>query len=227
MKVGKFLQALVVVVALGASATALYAQDYSVFFMGTSFLAFRQEITITNTRPRMGPATRRAGALPSGQRFPWVRSWEWKAPIAKCEITSSITDYGLSTPLESGYGIHDQRLSGDLVAHAPRSFLGFKPYLAAGLEYDRFSPVGPSSDIFSGFVNVALGAANKVGVNYGGGVDMKLLPYLNLRLDVRDHLTSTPTYGLPSSSSTGPYFPVSGAAHDLEYSAGIVLHFKK
>ena len=87
--------------------------------------------------------------------------------------------------------------------------------------------MGPSSDIFSGFVNVALGAANKVGVNYGGGVDMKLLPYLNLRLDVRDHLTSTPTYGLPSSSGTGPYFPVSGAAHDLEYSAGIVLHFKK
>lgn len=226
MKVGKLLQALVVVVALGASATALYAQDYSVFFMGTISSLFDKNYYNEYTTP-YGSSYKTGGGITFGAEVPLGKILGVEGSYSKVRNNLAITDYGLSTPLESGYGIHDQRLSGDLVAHAPRSFLGFKPYLAAGLEYDRFSPVGPSSDIFSGFVNVALGAANKVGVNYGGGVDMKLLPYLNLRLDVRDHLTSTPTYGLPSSSGTGPYFPVSGAAHDLEYSAGIVLHFKK
>ncbi len=226
MKVGKLLQALVVVVALGASATALYAQDYSVFFMGTISSLFDKNYYNEYTTP-YGSSYKTGGGITFGAEVPLGKILGVEGSYTKVRNNLVITDYGLSTPRESGYGIHDQRLSGDLVAHAPRSFLGFKPYLAAGLEYDRFSPVGPSSDIFSGFVNVALGAANKVGVNYGGGVDMKLLPYLNLRLDVRDHLTSTPTYGLPSSSGTGPYFPVSGAAHDLEYSAGIVLHFKK
>ncbi len=226
MTVGKFLQALVVVVALGASATASGAEDYSVFFMGTVSSLFDKGYYNEYTTP-YGSSYKTGGGITFGAEVPLGKILGVEGSYSKVRNNLAITDYGLSTPLESGYGIHDQRVSGDLVAHAPRSFFGFKPYLAAGLEYDRFSPVGPSSDIFSGFVNVSLGAANKVGINYGGGVDMKLLPYVNLRIDVRDHLTSTPTYGLPSSSSTGPYFPVSGSAHDLEYSAGIVLHFGK
>lgn len=131
----------------------------------------------------------------------------------------TLTNLGVSPAVESGYGMHDQRLSADLVAHAPISFLGLKPYLAGGPEYDHFSQAGPSSNIFSGFTNTPLGAANKLGLNYGGGLDWRFLPFIALRLDVRDHVTTTPTYGFPSSSNTGPYFPVSGAAHDLEYSA--------
>jgi opacity protein-like surface antigen len=223
MKAGRLLHVLVVVVALGAGATALNAEDFSVFVMGSVSSLFDKGSYNEYTTP-YGSAYKTGGGITFGAEVPLGKILGVEGSYSKVRNNLAITDFGLSTPRESGYGIHDQRFSGDLVAHAPRSFLGFKPYLAAGLEYDRFSPVGPPSDIFSGFVNVSLGAANKVGINYGGGVDMKLLPHLNLRIDVRDHLTSTPTYGLPSSSSTGPYFPVSGAAHDLEYSAGIVVH---
>jgi opacity protein-like surface antigen len=223
MKAGRLLHVLVVVVALGAGATALNAEDFSVFVMGSVSSLFDKGSYNEYTTP-YGSAYKTGGGITFGAEVPLGKILGVEGSYSKVRNNLAITDFGLSTPRESGYGIHDQRFSGDLVAHAPRSFLGFKPYLAAGLEYGRFSPVGPPSDIFSGFVNVSLGAANKVGINYGGGVDMKLLPHLNLRIDVRDHLTSTPTYGLPSSSSTGPYFPVSGAAHDLEYSAGIVVH---
>ncbi|MGD0221594.1 MAG: hypothetical protein ABSF71_04600 [Terriglobia bacterium] len=147
-------------------------------------------------------------ATSAAQSYPWLTS-----------------DFG--TSVESEHGVRNQRFSGDLVAHAPKSFAGLKPYLAGGLEYDHFSQPGSSSDIFNGFSNVTLGAANKIGVNYGGGVDMKLLPHVALRVDVRDHLMTSPTYGLPSSSSIGPFYPISGVAHDLEYSAGLVIHLGK
>jgi len=226
MKVRKPLQVLVAIFALGASATALNAEDFSVFAMGSISSLLDKGYYNEYTTP-YGSTYKTGGGITFGAEYPLGKILGVEGSYSRVRDNLVLTNYGLSTPQETGYGIHNQRFSGDLVAHAPRSFFGFKPYLAAGLEYDRFSPVGPPSDTFSGFVNVSLGAANKVGVNYGGGVDRKLLPYLNLRIDVRDHLTSTPTYGLPSSSGVGAYFPVSGAAHDLDYSAGIVFHFGK
>jgi len=67
-----------------------------------------------------------------------------------------------------------------------------------------------------------LGGSNQVGVNYGGGVDWGFFPTLALRLDLRDHITGTPTYGL----STARY-SVSGDAHNVELSLGLVFHIGK
>jgi opacity protein-like surface antigen len=228
MKFHKVLQGLVVITAFSMGATALYAQEYSVFAMGSISSLLDKRYYSEHTIP-YGSSYKTGGDFTLGAEAPLKKSkiLGVEGSYSRVRNNLAITDYGLSTPSETGYGIHDQRLSGDLVAHAPRYFLGLKPYLVAGLEYDRFSPTYPRSNIFNGFVNAALGSANKAGISYGGGLDMKLLPYLNLRLDVRDHLTSTPTYGLPSSSSNGPYYPISGPAHDVEYSAGIALHFGK
>jgi opacity protein-like surface antigen len=226
MKAERLLQVLGLVVALGAGTASLNAEDFSVFVMGSVSSLFDTGHYNEYTTP-YGSTYKTGGGITFGAEVPLGKILGVEGSYSKARNNLALTNYGVSTPQESGYGIHNQRFSGDLVAHAPRSFLGFKPYLAAGLEYDRFSPVGPSSNAFNGFVNVSLGAANKVGVNYGGGVDMNLLPHVSLRVDVRDHLTSTPTYGLPSSSGNGPYFPVSGAAHDLEYSAGFVVHLGK
>ncbi len=71
---------------------------------------------------------------------------------------------------------------------------------------------------------MVLGASNKLGVNFGGGVEWGFLPALGLRLDLRNHITGTPTYGLPQQSTTGAIFPVSGKANNLEFSAGITFH---
>jgi opacity protein-like surface antigen len=226
MKVARPLPIVVAVVALCASATALNAEDFSVFAMGSISSLFDKGYYNEYTTP-YGSTYKTGGGITFGAEVPLGKILGVEGSYSKVRNNLVLTNYGVSTPEEFGYGIHNQRLSGDLVAHAPRSLLGFKPYLAAGLEYDRFSPTGPSPNVFNGFVNVSLGNANKVGVNYGGGVDMSLLPHINLRVDVRDHLTGTPTYGLPPSSGVGAYFPVSGAAHDLQYSAGIVVHLGK
>lgn len=225
MNIRKLLQGVIVVTALSVSATALHAQEYNIFAMGTLSSLFDKNYYSEHTIP-YGSTYKFGGGFTLGAEVPLGKILGVEGSYSRVRNNLAITGYGSSFALESGYGIHDQRLSGDLVAHPPKSFLGFKPYLAAGLEFDRFSPTGPSSNIFSGFVNSSLGNSNKIGVNYGGGVDMKLLPSVALRVEIRDHLTSTPTYGLPSSSANGPYYPISGAAHDLEYSAGIVFHFR-
>jgi hypothetical protein len=125
-----------------------------------------------------------------------------------------------------GYGVRTQRFSANAVAHSPISFLGVRPYLTAGLEYDHLGPTSQAKTLAftQGFAGptATLGSNNKVGVNYGGGADWSFFPTLSLRLDLRDHITGTPTYGL----SSGRY-PVSGAAHDVELSAGIVFHIGK
>jgi opacity protein-like surface antigen len=226
MKMRKILQGVIVITTLGVSATALHAQEYNIFGMGTVSSLFDKNYYLEHTIP-YGSTYKLGGGFTLGAEVPLGKILGVEGSYSRVRNNLALTDYGFSAPLETGYGVHDQRLSGDLVAHPPKSFLGFKPYLAAGLEYDRFSPTFPTSDIFSGFANSSLGNSNKIGVNYGGGVDMKLLPSVALRVDIRDHPTSTPTYGLPSSSANGPYFPISGAAHDLEYSAGIVVHFRK
>ena len=132
----------------------------------------------------------------------------------------------LSASQTLGYGVRSQRVSANLVGHSPISLLGVRPYATGGLEFDHFGPTSQAKTMaftqgFTGQV-VTLGSANKLGVNFGGGVDWSFFPTLALRLDLRDHLTGTPTYGL-----SGGRFPISGAAHDVEFSVGLVFHMGK
>lgn len=130
---------------------------------------------------------------------------------------------------EAGYGVRTQRFSGNVMLHSPFALVGWRPYLTGGLEYDRLGPSSSAKRLafaqgFAGQPNAVLGASNLVGVNFGGGVEWGFLPAFGLRFDLRNHITGTPTYGLPQQATTGAIFPVSGAANNLEFSAGITFH---
>jgi len=134
----------------------------------------------------------------------------------------------VDTRQQIGYPVGINRVSSDLVLRSPLGMMGLRPYLLAGLEYDRLGPnsearTTASSEGFAGRTG-ALGASNKIGANYGGGLEWSLVPLVSLRLDLRDHVMSTPTYGLPSQASTKPIFPVSGSANDFEVAVGISIH---
>lgn len=137
---------------------------------------------------------------------------------------------------ENSYGVTDQRVSVDILTHVPKTIKGLRPYLATGLEFDNFAPTSEatasansSSPGFNGVPNTVLKGDDKVGFNVGGGMDINLTRRLAFRLDLRDHITGSPTFGLPSSSSSvySAYYPITGLANDLEYSAGIVMRFGK
>jgi opacity protein-like surface antigen len=229
MMTRRLTKALAVAAVLFISASALQAQDFNVFVMGGGSSLFNAHNFDVKSGP-FGSTYSTGGQFTAGIQAPLVSILSLEGAYGWGQNNLRLTNFG--TNIETGYGIHNQRVSGDLVLHSPLSLLGLKPYLDGGLEYDRFSPYGSANASFPNFSQVVttngspvLSPDNKLGFNYGGGLEWKLLPVVGLRLDVRDHVTGTPTFGLPAQSNSGPFFPVKGAAHDLEYSAGIVLHF--
>ena len=118
------------------------------------------------------------------------------------------------------------------VVHAPFSWKHVQPYAEGGVEYDKFNPTpaAVSTAKNQGFGAVSTASINgndKVGMNLGCGLDRKIMKRITLRLDLRDHFTGSPHFGLPNSASPGVVFPVSGRAHNIEYTAGIVFHLGK
>ena len=145
------------------------------------------------------------------------------------DITNLTADPNTTTR----FGIRVQRVSGNIVLHSRQLISGLRPYATAGLEYVRFSPTDDAKETastaggFGSTAQVDVRPDNRFGFNYGAGLEWRLSRVLGLRLDVRDHLTGSPHYQLPTTGSTTGMFPVSGIAHDLEYSAGLVFYFGK
>ena len=133
MKFRKGLQGLVVVIAFSMSATALFAQDYGVFAMGSISSLLDKRYYSEHTIP-YGSTYKTGGDFTLGAEVPLKKSkiLTVEGSYSRVRNNLAVTDYSPSAPSETGYGIHEQRLSGDLVAHAPRYLLGFKPYLVAG-----------------------------------------------------------------------------------------------
>jgi opacity protein-like surface antigen len=132
------------------------------------------------------------------------------------------------------YAANDYIGSLAAVVHAPFSRFHFRPYVEGGVEYDRFSPTRAAIALALnqgfGTVNTAIINHNdKFGFNAGVGVDRKLTKRLSFRIDVRDHVTSSPAFGIPPAATVDNLasFPVSGRASNIVYTAGIVVHLGK
>ncbi len=103
---------------------------------------FRRFSTVQHYTDPLGQfesAYKTGGGFTFGTEIPVSKILGVEAAYGLVRNNLAVTDYTLSPPAESAYGVRGQRISGDLVGHAPIFFLGFKPYLAAGVEYDRYS----------------------------------------------------------------------------------------
>jgi len=143
-----------------------------------------------------------------------------------------LTNENTNPVTETSYGLRDSRFSGDIVVHSPSTFRSIRPYFVVGAEYDRFSPTSAAVSLGNrvgfAYAPVAkLTSQGNGGVNFGGGLDYQVTEKWGVRIDVRDHITSSPTLGLPYgiTPSSNAYYPVSGDAHSIQYSIGIVYHF--
>jgi len=166
-------------------------------------------------------------------------------PLKKSNIFGFEVSYGFSQnnleltyensptlPVTKSYGLRDNRFGGDLVVHSPSTFRGIRPYAVVGAEYDRFSPTSAAVALANStgfaYAPVAkLSSQGAGGANIGGGLDYKLTEKWGVRIDVRYRITSSPTLGLPYgiTPSSNAYFPISGDAHTIQYTIGIVYHF--
>ena len=233
MTVKRFLQGLIVSVALCLIATVGKAQNSLLYVTGGGSqirgIHDFQEAFI----PYQSTFAKGAGG-----------SLGIELPLKKSTIFGVEFSYGLSqnnleltnentNPVtETSYGLRDSRFSGDIVLHSPSTFRNIRPYFVVGGEYDRFSPTSAAVSLANrvgfAYAPVAkLSSQGDAGVNFGGGLDYHLTEKWGVRIDVRDHITSSPTLGLPYgiTPSSNAYYPVSGDAHNIQYTIGIVYHF--
>lgn len=126
------------------------------------------------------------------------------------ELTYSVERGDLSVAGSQEGRASIQRFHYNYVVHLTPKVVRVRPFFTAGAGYANFA--APADGIFE-----SASGTNKLTVNYGGGVKLKLSPMFGLRFDVRDHVSGKPNYlDLPD---------VKGRLHAIEYSAGFSLLF--
>ena len=89
---------------------------------------------------------------------------------------------------------------------------GVSPYLAAGIGFARLSASRSRQD---GQPNTADGGTTTGVFDFGGGLDMKVAPFISVRGEIRDFISGSPEFNLS----------VSGKQHSVMFAAGVVLRF--
>jgi len=233
MTMKRFLQGLIVTVALCLSATAGRAQTSLVYVTGGG-TSIRDSRSFYEAFFPYSTMYANGGAANLGLEVPLKKSKVFGLEVSYgfSQNNLRLSELYTNPVTVKSYGLRDSRFSGDLVVHSPSTYRSARPYFVLGVEYDHYSPTSSAQTLATttGFGSAAvakLASEGDGGVNFGGGIDYKLSAKVGLRLDVRDHITSSPTLGLPygSTPSSLAYFPVSGNSHNISYTIGIVYHF--
>jgi len=238
MTAKKVVQGLIVGAALCLSMTSARAQGYRFFIMGadstlTDKRSFSEGPNGTSTIP-YGLRYAGGGKVIAGVEARFYKIFGIEGSYGFGRNNLEITNFNYNPPLVMGYGVRNNRFSGDIVGHVPGVWRGIRAYGVAGVEYDLFSPTSRAQTLaesqgFAFAASAKLASQGKPGFNAGAGIDYKVASKVDLRLDARYHTFGSPTYGLPqaATSTSAAYFPVGGPAHDIEYSIGLVYRFGK
>jgi opacity protein-like surface antigen len=234
MTTKKVVQGLIVTAALCLSTTSVRAQNYRFFIMGggSSLLDQRSftERFIPYTSGYAG-----GGKVIVGVEVPLDKIFGVEVSYGIGSNNLEINNLNYTYTVTKSYGVRNNRGSADIVGHVPGVWRGMRAYGVVGVEYDLFSPTSSAQSLAKteGFAcatcSATLASEGHSGFNFGGGIDYKVASKVDLRIDVRDHMFSSPTYGLPqaATSATSAYFPISGSAQNIEYSIGLVYRFGK
>jgi opacity protein-like surface antigen len=233
MTVKKVVQGLIVTLALCLIATTGRAQGYRIFVMGgaSSLADFRG---FTERYNNYDSSYAGGGKGTFGVEVPFYKIFGLEVSYGVGSNNLKVTDLSTNPTTTIAYPVRDNRFSGDLVGHIPGVWRGMRFYGVVGLEYDLFAPTSAAqtkakTEGFAFAPSATLSSDSKPGFNAGGGIDYKVSSRVDLRLDVRDHMFGSPTFGLPYSATSfsSAYFPISGSGRNLEYSIGLVYRFGK
>ena len=236
MTAKKVVQGLIVTMALCLSTTTVRAQGYRFFIMGgvSSLTDQRSFGEGPNNSIPYGSKYASGGKAIAGVEVPLGKIFGVEGSYGFGQNNLEL-NYLIYNPVEvKGYGVRNNRFSVDIVGHLPGVWRGIRAYGVMGPEFDLFSPTSSAqtSATTQGFAfapSAKLASEGHPGFNVGAGIDYKVASKVDLRIDVREHMTGSPRLGLPNAatSTSAAYFPVGGPAYDLEYSLGIVYRFGK
>jgi opacity protein-like surface antigen len=174
------------------------------------------------------------GKVIAGVEVPFYKIFGVEGSYGYGQNNLEISNFNYNPVVVKGYSVRNNRFSADIVGHVPGVWRGIRAYGVMGPEFDLFSPTSSAQTLATtqGFAfapSAKLASEGHPGFNVGAGIDYKVASKVDLRIDVREHMTGSPRFGLPTAatSTSAAYFPVGGPAYDLEYSLGIVYRFGK
>jgi opacity protein-like surface antigen len=236
----KTVQGLVALAMLLVGTGAAQARDFvhdlkfDVFLLGGGSTMvdptyFNSAGRLFHSRFEIGPKYNIGVAVPYGKIFTIETAYSAGPNNLVVSNQNIFPHVGVEYPVRQSLG----SISG--VFHAPFTRFHMRPYGALGVEYDRFTPTAAavSYAISHGFATTSTAIIthnDKAGMNFGGGLDRKLTKRLTFRIDLRDHITGSPAFGLPpkvTSDSLGAAFPTSDRSNNIEYTVGILFHVGK
>jgi opacity protein-like surface antigen len=197
-------------------------------FGGGSFLKGERSFTIGGDAKR----TSFANGGKFGVRGTVDLNSHWAVEGAYSFGTNNLRIFDIGTTTrERAFGTRVHQVTGNVLYYLGESRSRFRPFVTAGGGLMRFNPTS-SAKTAAGieFVDdpAAIRSDNKFEFNYGGGAEAKVSNWFGLRFDLRDHLAKIPRFGVPQvpTPRVADFFPVSGAVHDVEASAGIVIYLQ-
>ena len=128
------------------------------------------------------------------------------------------------------YGVHLHQITGNALYFFDAPDKAIRPFVTAGVGLSRYSPTSDAKlNAAQDFLGqpAVLTSNSTFNFNFGAGIESRPWEHFGLRLDVRDHLSAIPRFGLPQSAASpaSAFFPVSGRAQDFEIATGLTYYF--
>ena len=140
-------QGLIVTMALCLiSTTTGRAEDYRFFVMGGGS-SLRDQRSFTEYYISYGSKYAGGGKVTVGIEKPLTKIFGVEGSIGYGRNNLELTYYNYSPVQVKGYGVGNDRFSGDIVARAPGVWKGVRPYAVMGVEYDIFSPTSGGQSV--------------------------------------------------------------------------------
>jgi outer membrane protein OmpA-like peptidoglycan-associated protein/opacity protein-like surface antigen len=115
------------------------------------------------------------------------------------------------------------------VYHLTEAGSRVRPYVTMGLGAVSYSPTSAAKEVglaLRPYPAANLDTSTRFGVNYGGGVKIRLSNLFSFRFDMRGVTSGAPNFGLPATGPAGSfYIPTGGRAHMIQTTAGVLMSF--
>lgn len=134
-----------------------------------------------------------------------------------------------NNPQTNSFGVREHEVQVNVMDYFSGSSSHLRPFLSTGLGVAHFGPTSAAKTQASfQFIDspATLSSDNKLSVTIAGGIEARSKHRIGLRLDVMDHISGIPTYGVPQTSSGNgsASYPVSGIVHNIQVEVGLVLY---
>jgi opacity protein-like surface antigen len=236
MTAKKVVQGLIITMAFCLSTTTVRAQGYRFFLLGGASSFTDQRSFSEGPNSSIPYLSRYAGGgkVIAGVEVPLNKIFGVEGSYGFGQNNLELNYLIYNPVVVKGYSVRNSRFSADIVGHVPAVWRGIRAYGVLGPEFDLFAPTSSAQTTattqgFAFATSARLVSEDHPGFNVGVGIDYQVASKVDLRIDVREHMTGSPRLGLPNAatSTSAAYFPVGGPAYDLEYSLGLVYRFGK